>query len=497
MRLTLALVALLACGPQPEALLTDDAPADAANAPRRGGLLLSAAGAPTWGEALSLHVSGAMPGEEVWVVYSLAGAGPGPCPGVVGGRCMDVLAPITVLGSAAAAGDGTASVPFPFPDSGPAGAEVAVQAAVIRGAGGAASQLSDSLVLRPGFVETTPPDGAAPIPLLGWGSHTADGLEVDVISDGSDGLSDPSDVEIDPSTGALWVVNKGDNSSAIISDPSGSPSTLKIGDAVTGMHFLAKPMALAFGNPGFFATAHDEDDYTQGPPPWGTPKDFMGPTLWRTDPATYDAGHGGHYDMLHNSPSATGIAWQADNIYWVFDGYHASLTRYDFHGDHGAGGADHSDGEVYRYVEGEVGYVKNVASHLAYDPDSELLYVADTGNNRIAVLDTTSGSPGASIVPNYDGTLQRQVVGARLDVLVAGDTVGLVLPAGLEVQGDVLFVSDHASSRIFAFDVDGTLLDWMDTGLPEASINGIAFGESGEMYVADTRGERIWRFRTP
>ena len=77
-----------------------------------------------------------------------------------------------------------------------------------------------------------------------------------------------------------------------------------------------------------------------------------------------------------------GIAWEKDNVYWVFDGYHSSITRYDFNEDHGPGGTVHDDGTVSRYVEGKVKRVANVVSHMEMDRESNLLYVADTGNNR-------------------------------------------------------------------------------------------------------------------
>ena len=108
------------------------------------------------------------------------------------------------------------------------------------------------------------------------------------------------------------------------------------------------------------------------------------------------------------------LAWHHDhegpidhgNAFWVFDGYHSSITFYDFHTDHGLGGTDHSDGEIARYVEGEVQRRMEVPSHMALDRDTGLLYISDTGNSRIAVLDTAVGEVAAAIVPNYDGTQQ-------------------------------------------------------------------------------------------
>ena len=98
--------------------------------------------------------------------------------------------------------------------------------------------------------------------------------------------------------------------------------------------------------------------------------------------------------MLHNSPNAAGIAWEKDNAYWVFDGMHGSLTRYDFNSDHGPGGTNHRDGIVARFVEGKVSHEPGVPSHMVYRADTLQLYVADTGNSRIAILETSTGNIG-------------------------------------------------------------------------------------------------------
>ena len=93
---------------------------------------------------------------------------------------------------------------------------------------------------------------------------------------------------------------------------------------------------------------------------------------------------GTHIDMLHMSPLCMGIAWDgAANVYWTFDGGNKSIVKYDFKLDHGMGNDDHSDGEIFRYVKGQLGYEKKVPSHLFYAPESKTLYIADAANGRI------------------------------------------------------------------------------------------------------------------
>ena len=71
------------------------------------------------------------------------------------------------------------------------------------------------------------------------------------------------------------------------------------------------------------------------------------------------------------------------NIYWVFDGYHSSIVRYDFATPHEIGGHDHSDGKVWRYDEVSVSRQEGVPSHMILDDNTGFLYIADTGNQRI------------------------------------------------------------------------------------------------------------------
>jgi sugar lactone lactonase YvrE len=200
--------------------------------------------------------------------------------------------------------------------------------------------------------------------------------------------------------------------------------------------------------------------------------------------------------MLHNSPNGMGIAWQHSLVYWVFDGFHSSLTLYDFFTDHGPAGTDHTDGIIKRYVEGEVLWVENVPSHMQFDPPGgHLLYVADTGHSRIAVLDTTTGVQGPPIFPNYDGCDQTRVDGAILTTFVDGLLLDppMTMPSGLAIHGGHVFVSDHASSIVYAFDMQGQLIDWLYTELPPGSLMGLTFDADGRLHFADALGNQIVR----
>lgn len=339
-------------------------------------------------------------------------------------------------------------------------------------------------------------DGVA---ILGNGSHDIAELEVRTWADEGDGLFQPRDLEFHPDrSDELWIVNRGDNSSVILLDAgTDDQESVYRGNTGGSQHFLAQPSALAFSDDGTWASIHETDDQTQGPN--GTPADFMGPTLWTDDLDIYDGGHAGHLDMLHNTPNGMGIAWERDRVFWVFDGYHDSITRYNFNDDHGPGGAYHGDGEIERHVEGEVRWREDIPSHLAYDQDEELIYIADTGNNRIAVHDPNSGSEGGAISPNYDG-IPRQVefVGGDCWTLIDGEaTDEMGRPSGLEIFDDKIFVNDNRTGRIWAFDKDGNLLDYLDTGLDDGALMGMAFNEDGSLWLVDAENDEVLRISAP
>lgn len=341
----------------------------------------------------------------------------------------------------------------------------------------------------------------AGLAVLGDGTNKMSGVNSSVVASSADGLNVPRDLGFNPTvSGQLWVVNQGDESMVIFENTaSANQSSVKKRDVFGGgPHFLAQPSGLAFGANGNLSTIHETDQPTQGN---STPADFMGPTMWSSNLNVFNGGHSGHLDMMHNSPLGMGIAWETGNAYWVFDGYHSSLTRYDFATDHGPGGTIHDDGIVARYVEGQVKRVASVVSHMEVDHDAGMLYVADTGNNRVAVLDINSGTRGNDLPfsENYDCSQTRcsdyyTMNGATFRDFVKGADHGLTQPSGLAIYNGDIYVADYATGRIFAFTTGGELIDWLDTERPNA-LGGLEFDSSGNLYVADSQANEVLRIQ--
>ncbi len=94
------------------------------------------------GTLAELRLWGLNPGEFGHFIYSLNGTGAGPCVPSLGGLCLDLLNPVTLIGSAPAGVDGIARKPVPIPVNVPP-IPVFLQAVVARGAGGADSLSSN------------------------------------------------------------------------------------------------------------------------------------------------------------------------------------------------------------------------------------------------------------------------------------------------------------------------------------------------------------------
>jgi hypothetical protein len=249
-------------------------------------------------------------------------------------------------------------------------------------------------------------------------------------------------------------------------------------------HFMRRPTSIAFGDGGTLATCGEArtDNYDD------EKTDFAGPVLWSSDPTIFGVKptpeqNGTHIDMLHESPFCMGIAHESANAYFAFNGQLGAIDRYDFVNPHVVGGEDHSDGQLARFVEGQLLRVPEVPSHLAFEMTERKLYIADTGNHRVVRLDVDSGTHGAD-VPTLDPIeVHFAVDGATVEEVVAPGT--LTAPSGIALAGDRLLVTDNATGRIHWFERDGTPLGAFDTGLPAGSLAGITVGPDGKIYLSD------------
>lgn len=313
----------------------------------------------------------------------------------------------------------------------------------------------------------------------------------------TEGLKQPRDLAFNRlRPEELWVVSYDDDSVLIVTGAPNDGRTFEKRVDGYALHFMEQVTGIAFGGdattigkPGTFGTCGESRNTYNGQE---AENDFMGPVLWSSDLTVFAKhnpnGLGSHLDMLHNTPLCMGIAHEADNKYWVFNGLAGSIDRYDFVADDGIGNDNHGDGLTWRYAEGQVKRVANVPSHLAWDAATSTLYIADSGNARVATLDMTTATDGM-VVAGFETPIKK-MTGATIETFAVGD---IQTPAGIELYEDLVFVSDYGNSVIAAFDMQGELVNYIDTGLPLGSLGGLAFGPDGKLYFADLLGDRVMR----
>ena len=209
MSLSIITLALLACSPTDDRF---DSVQTAEWSPGEGGPMMPPPGvAPTVvidtlveGAPGPVTAMNADPGETVYFIVSTSGIGAGPCPGQLGGQCLDILQP-QLIGSAVADLNGEARLVVNTP-AGLGGTTVFMQAAMVRGVGGIDSVIStvaQQLVL-------TDADGdgyGVPGDDCDDGDATVHPGALDIPFDGVDSDCDPNTDDLD---GDGWTPAYGD-----------------------------------------------------------------------------------------------------------------------------------------------------------------------------------------------------------------------------------------------------------------------------------------------
>ena len=336
------------------------------------------------------------------------------------------------------------------------------------------------------------------------------GFDEVIIASSTDGLDEPRDLEFHPGinrSDELWIVNRADDSMVIIHETGTSSQTSEERLDAYRNHFMEEVSAIAFGayNEEFdyqFGTAQESRNTYNG---MGDPNDFMGPALWPSSLSHFAVENqngengllGSHIDMLHESPLGMGIAHDYDNVYWYNDGFYNELVRYDFQEDHDTGEHDHSDGIVHRYSDIELSRFGGVPGHMILDKNTGILYISDTGANRVLWVNTDDTTTTSEDIYNEQSRVEPLAEYMRITDVEWGilDT-GLSRPSGIALENNTLFVSEYGNGQIKAYDLfeDGkgaTYLDNIQTSAQK--IMGIEVGPDGFLYYVDNGRDQVIR----
>lgn len=311
------------------------------------------------------------------------------------------------------------------------------------------------------------------------------------------GLTTPVDLEFYPlqnqRPNELWILNQGYNNTGghtvLLHDAtSDNPDDEYIKDG-NAWHFMAMASALSFGDDGNWGTSQDILDANRAG------YNFTGPSLWPGDLSIYGvvgnppsaAYNGSHLDMVHQTPYGKGIAHEKDNIYWVFDGYSGTVTRYDFKADHGPGQDYHGDAVVHRFDEIQVNRDPNLPSHMVVDKDNGWLYIVHTMGKEIIRLDVNSGQRNQTLakISNEPLADYASYSGATFETII---DQGLVKPVGIALDDEYLLITDNATGEIIFYDRNN---DFAEVGRIQLDyqaspdIMGIEIGPDRNIYFVD------------
>lgn len=334
------------------------------------------------------------------------------------------------------------------------------------------------------------------------------GFDETVIASSAQGLNTPRDLEFHPSStrsDELWVVNRADDSVVIIHDTGKSTQTAEKRLDSFRNHFMEEVSAIAFGSyhPEFdyqFATAQESRNTYDGQ---GSPNNFMGPALWPSALTHFAVEHqndgllGSHTDMLHESPNGMGIAHDSGNAYWYFDGYYGNLVYYDFQTDHDTGEDDHSDGIVRRHTDIQLSRLGNIPGHMVMDQSNGILYISDTGTNRVLWVNTRDTSVQTSSMMSHSSRLEplqeyTAVTGREFGVLATN----VPNPSGIALDGHRLFVSANGNGSLWAFDLSSNGKSATVNTIVETTANsimGIEIGPDSKLYYVDGAMNKVVR----
>ena len=316
------------------------------------------------------------------------------------------------------------------------------------------------------------------------------------------GVLDPQDldfVRVPGRENELWILNRGGNgggSWVIVYDVNKPTQKIEYRFDSHAAHFLPFASAIAMSANGNFGTTQEILN-TFGHPS----ATFMGPTLWTSDTSILARANqndwvegellGSHSDMLHESPYSMGIAADKDNVYWVFDGYHERLYRYDFAVPHPYGHDDHSDGIVLEY-DIDLKRVANLPSHMVLDEVSGWLYVVDNGNNRILRVNTKSGEDGDDLMQFANEPLEYYYEVTDVEAYTVDS--GISRMSGIDLFAGRLIVSVNNTGELRMYSTIGPEPEYLgsfSTGV--AGIMGVKVGPDTSIYYVNKNTDEVVR----
>lgn len=220
--------------------------------------------------------------------------------------------------------------------------------------------------------------------------------------------------------------------------------------------------------------------------------DPAGVTLWSSELTIY--GHevkpdqSSYLGIFLNCPYSEGIETDSDYAFWTYNGNEGCIMRCHFLKPDQPGILRHQAGGIDKYPEitmAKLDKPGNIPSHLVKDQATNWLYIVDGGNKRILRMNTQTGtrSNNGSVNPI------RQTTGVTWEIFASQN---LRKPCGIELVGDILYVTDYESGDIIAYNKNTKKeLARVKTGKP--GIMGIKADNNGVLWFVNATTNEVVR----
>ncbi len=316
-----------------------------------------------------------------------------------------------------------------------------------------------------------------------------------IIANSSNQIDRPTDLDFNPQDmNQLWILNHGGENggtTVMITDAGTDDVAYDYRKDGNAWHFMVFADALAFGDT-VWATTHNYFNANRA-----TFGAWCGPSMWPSDLDIYarvgtppsGGVNGSHYDMVHQSPYSSGIAYESENTFWVNEGATKSIARYKFEEAHPPGGSNHGDAQVFRYVD--VPYEMNPGVPAHMEMLDNYLYYINPGTNSVNRLDILTGSIGRSLSNTANGNEPLAIFNEMNDgdwEMVVDE--GLVNPSGIDINKNYMIVSDNATGEIIVFD-SKTFEEITRVQTGANSIMGVKFDPNGDIYYVDNLSNEV------
>lgn len=318
-----------------------------------------------------------------------------------------------------------------------------------------------------------------------------------LIANSSNQIERPTDLDFNPQNmNQLWILNHGGEtggSTVMITDAGTDQVAYDYRKDGNAWHFMVYADALAFGDTVWTTAQNYFNANRQNFGAW------CGPSLWPSDLDVYaiwgnppgNGRNGSHYDMVHQSPYSSGVAYESENTFWVNDGVTKSISRYKFNEGHVAGGHIHDDAQVFRYVDVPYEMNPGVPAHMEM-MDNKLYYI-NPGAKSVNRLDILTGDIGNDLSNTANGgetlAIFTEMVGAEWETVVSE---GLISPSGIDINEDYMIVSDNATGEIIIYD-SKTFEELKRVQTGAVSIMGIKFDPNGDIYYVDNVENKVFK----